>query len=390
MALQQFIVLCDEVKMSDLTKSNRLVSLDAFRGMTIVGMILVNNPGSWSYVFPPLLHAPWDGWTPTDFIFPFFLFIMGVAMPFSIGKRLEKGTPKKDLYKKIISRTLKIFFLGLFLNFYWMFDIESIRIPGVLQRIALCYFFASIIMLNTNKKWQIGISIFILILYWALLKLVPVPGFGAGVLVPEGNLCWFIDSHLLAGHTWTGAPAPGFDPEGLLSTLPAIVTTMLGIFTGDWLRTGKGHMEKVAGIFVWANIALVVGVVMAIWLPINKNLWTSSYVVFMAGMALHFLGFCYWFIDVKGIKKWAFPFVVFGMNAIVAYFTLSFIGKTIAYWSFTQGDGTEISVKGWIYQNLLQPWAGDYFGSLLFPLFMIFIWFFFLHWLYKKKIFIKI
>lgn len=376
--------------MNELSKSTRLVSLDAFRGMTIVGMILVNNPGSWEFVYPPLLHAEWHGWTPTDFIFPFFLFIMGVAMSFSFGKRIEIGASHKEMFKKILSRTLKIFFLGLLLNFYWFFDIETLRIPGVLQRIALCYFFAAIIMLKANKKWQIGISAFLLILYWALLKLVPVPGHGAGVLEPLGNLCWYIDSHLFAGHTWSGAPAPGFDPEGLLSTIPAIVTTLLGVFTGDWLRSDKGHYEKVSGMFVWANIALVIGIVMAIWMPINKNLWTSSYVIFMAGMALHFLGFCYWFIDVKGIKKWAFPFVVFGMNAIVAYFTLSLIGKTIAYWNFTQSDGTKTSVKHWIYDNLFQPWAGDYLGSLLFPIAMMVIWFFFLYWLYKKKIFVKL
>ncbi|MEE4312080.1 MAG: DUF5009 domain-containing protein [candidate division KSB1 bacterium] len=370
--------------------SKRLVSLDAFRGMTIVGMIMVNNPGSWKYVYSPLLHAEWHGWTPTDFIFPFFLFIVGVAMAFSFGVRIERGDSHTQLLKKVISRTLKIFLLGLFLNYYWTFDLETVRIPGVLQRIALCYLFASIIMLKMNKRWQIWTTVIILIGYWAALKLIPVPGYGAGLLTAEGSLPWYIDSNLLEGHTWRGAPFPGFDPEGLLSTIPAIASVMLGVFTGDYLRSERSEMEKAAGLFFWGSVAMVAGVAMAIWMPINKNLWTSSYVVFMAGMALSFLAFCYYLIDLKGYKKWAFPFVVFGMNAIIAFFTLSLFGKTLAYWSITQSDGSEISVKSMIYQNLFQPWAGDYFGSLLYPVVMNLIWFGFLYVLYRKKIFIKV
>ncbi|MBD3290875.1 DUF5009 domain-containing protein [candidate division KSB1 bacterium] len=371
-------------------QSNRLISLDAFRGITIVAMILVNNPGSWSNVYPPLLHATWNGWTPTDFIFPFFLFIMGVAMPFSLGKRIERGDSRKELFAKVMRRTLIIFFLGLFLNFYWHFDLATLRIPGVLQRIAICYFFASVIMLTLNKKWQIGLSFFILIAYWAALKLIPVPDYGAGILQPEGNLVWYIDKHLLAGHTWKFAPAAGFDPEGILSTFPAIISVMFGVFTGDWLRTEKSGYEKVAGLFIFANVGLVLGVIMHIWFPINKNLWTSSYVVFMAGMALHFLAFCYWLIDIKSWQAWAKPFVIFGTNAIVAYFTGSLFGKTVAYWNITAADGTEVSIKTWFYENLLVPVAGEMNGSLLFPVILILIWLGFLYMLYRRKIFIKI
>ena len=367
--------------------NNRLVSLDVFRGITIVGMILVNNPGSWEYVYRPLLHAKWHGWTPTDFIFPFFLFIVGVAMSFSFGKRIERGDNRKQLFLKVIRRTLIIFALGFLLNFYWHFDISSVRIPGVLQRIAVCYFFASIIMLTLSTRWQIVLSVLLLVLYWAALKLIPVPGYGTGNLDAQGNLCWYIDSLLLAGHTWKWAPASGFDPEGILSTIPAIVSVFFGVFTGNWLRSKKEPMEKAAGLFVAANIGLVLGVIIHEWLPINKNLWTSSYVIFMTGMALHFFAFCYWLIDIKSYKKWAFPFVVFGTNAIVAYFTLSLFGKTLVYWEV--GPSDEV-LKSIVYENIYASWAGDYFASLLYPLAMILIWFAFLFIMYRKKIFIKV
>ncbi len=370
--------------------SKRLLSLDVFRGITIVAMILVNNPGSWNNVYPPLLHAEWHGWTPTDFIFPFFLFIMGVAMPFSLGKRLERGDSQVQLFRKIVRRTFIIFFLGLFLNFYWDFNLQSLRIPGVLQRIAVCYFFTSVIILKMNKKWQIGISVFILAGYWAALKLIPVHGFGTGILQPEGSLVWYIDKNLLAGHTWKWAPVAGFDPEGILSTFPAIVSVLLGVFTGDWLQSGKSNYEKVTGLFVFANIGLIIGMIINIWFPINKNLWTSSYVVFMTGMALHFLAMCYWLIDIKPYSAWSKPFIIFGANAIVAYFTSSLIAKTLAFWNIALTDGTEISIKTYIYKEFLIPLAGDLNGSLLYPIILIFIWLGFLYILYRKKIFIKI
>lgn len=311
-------------------------------------------------------------------------------MPFSLKKRIERGDNQVQLFKKILRRTFIIFFLGLFLNFYWDFDLQSLRIPGVLQRIAICYFFTSVLILKLNRKWHIGISIFILAGYWAALKLIPVPGFGAGMLQPEGNLVWYIDKNLLAGHTWKWAPAAGFDPEGILSTFPAIVSVLFGVFAGDWLRSDKSSYEKATGLFVFANFALILGVIMNAWLAINKNLWTSSYVVFMTGMALHFLGMCYWLIDIKYYKKWAIPFVIFGTNAIVAYFTSSLIAKTLAFWNITLADGSEISIKNYFYKQCLMPLAGELNGSLLYPFILIFIWLGFLYLLYRKNIFIKI
>ncbi|RKY47868.1 MAG: DUF5009 domain-containing protein, partial [Candidatus Neomarinimicrobiota bacterium] len=188
-------------------KSKRLVSLDAFRGITIAAMILVNNPGTWNAVYKPLQHAHWNGWTPTDLIFPFFLFIVGVAIVFAFSKRLTLGQTKKDLYLKIVRRTLILFGLGLFLNGFPFFNLSTIRIPGVLQRIAITYFFASIIYLNFDIKVIYYITFGILAVYWIIMKTIPVPGYGAGVLEPVGNLCWYIDSHIFRGHTWAGAPA---------------------------------------------------------------------------------------------------------------------------------------------------------------------------------------
>ncbi len=371
-------------------KTNRLISLDVFRGMTIVGMILVNNPGSWSYVYPPLRHAAWNGWTPTDLIFPFFLFIMGVAMALSLQKRKQRGDTFALLYKKIIYRTVMIFLLGMLLHLWWRFDFTTVRLPGVLQRIAICYFFTAVIVLHLKPVTQYIVAGVLLIGYWLLLTKVPVPGYGAGVLEPVGNLCWFVDSHLFAGHTWSGAPAPGFDPEGLLSTIPAVVSTMLGVFTGNWLRNERDHFEKVAGMFVAGSVAIVLGLMWHPFFPINKNLWTGSYVIFTAGMALQFLAFCYWLIDIHGFQSWGYFFRVFGSNAIVAYVSLGLVGKTLYLISWQTGGGETVTLKSFLFEHLFHSWAGDYLASLLFPITMIIIWYIGLWWMYRRKIFIRI
>ncbi len=371
--------------------SDRLISLDVFRGLTIAGMILVNNPGTWSKVHKPLLHAPWNGWTPTDFIFPFFLFIVGVAMSFSLTKRIERGDSKFQLHGKIVRRTLIIFTIGLFLNLFPEFNFKEVRIPGVLQRIALCYFFAAVIMVEANKKWQIGWTISLLSVYWILVKLVPVPGYGAGVLEAKGSLCWYIDSNLLAGHTWKGAPAPGFDPEGILSTLPAICTVMFGIFAGDWIRSDRGQYEKVSGLFVAGIVGLVLAEILKGWLPINKNLWTSTYSIFMAGMALIFLAMCYWFIDIKGYKRWGKPFIVFGSNAILVFCLASLVAKITIKVKWLKADGSEIMLKTYLYKTLFASWAGvNEFSSLLYPIVYLLLWLAIMWILYRKNIFVKI
>lgn len=377
--------------------SSRLLSLDAFRGATIAGMILVNNPGTWSAAYPQLLHAPWNGWTFTDWIFPFFLFIVGVAMVFSFAKRKESGAGKKDLYLQILKRSAKIFLLGLFLNavpfgllFGHQFDISTLRIPGVLQRIAVCFLIVGFLYLNTNLKQQIWILFGLLAGYWAMLKLIPVPGYGAGVLEPLGNLAWYIDSNLLAGHTWSGAPAPGFDPEGIISTLGAIATTLAGVLTGYWLRSGAGKEEKTAWMFAAGNLLLVAGLIMDIWLPVNKNLWTSSYVVFMAGWALVCLAMFYWLIDVKGYTAWAKPAIVYGMNAIAVFVLSGVVARFMGLIKVQRADGTATSLKNYIFENAYLAIASPINASLLFAITFIVVMYAFVWVLWKKKIFIKV
>ncbi len=341
--------------------TERLVSLDVFRGITIAGMVLVNNPGTWEHIYWPLEHARWHGWTPTDFVFPFFLFIVGVAIPLAFANRLESGGSKRDLYLKIIKRTLIIFAIGLFLNGLPYFGLAEYRIPGVLQRIAVCYFFASIIFLNTKVRTQIAITIGLLIGYWLLVKFVAAPGFAAGDLTKDGSLPSFVDRVVFGKHVW--AQARVYDPEGLLSTIPAISTTLIGVLTGMWLRTEKTRYEKAAGMFVVGAICVAIGWAWNSFFPINKALWTSSYVLFTGGLALQFLAFCYWLIDIKGYRRWAKPFEVFGLNAIALYVVADLIAILLG--TVKVGDAT---LGGWIYNNVFASWASPVNASLAFAI----------------------
>jgi predicted acyltransferase len=366
-------------------KARRLSSLDAFRGLTIAGMILVNNPGSWKHIYAPLRHAEWHGWTPTDLIFPFFLFVVGISISLSFTKRMEQGIEKNELYLKIMKRTVILFGLGILLALIPNFNLLTIRIPGVLQRIALCYLFSSFLFLKTGVKGRCMASFSFLALYWLMMKLVPVPGYGPGFLGYKGNLCAYIDSHLLAGHLYK----PGFDPEGILSTLPAIATTLLGTLTGDWLRSSRKILHKTSGILIGGLFLTLSGLLLHPLFPINKQLWTSTYVLFAAGVALLFLGFCYGMIEGMQIKKWSTPFLVLGTNPIAAYVGSSLMVKLMSLIKVT-ASGEALSLKAYIYRFLLAPWAGQLNGSLLYPLFLILLWVGIMVPLYRKKIIIKI
>jgi predicted acyltransferase len=383
--------------MTSSSTSQRLLSLDAFRGATIAGMMLVNNPGQWDAVYPQLRHAAWNGWTFTDFIFPFFLWIVGVAMTMSFAKRVAQGADRAHLMIHVVRRAAIIFALGLFLSavpfglildhhFSW----ATLRIPGVLQRIGICYLIASSIVLYSGVRAQVWWIVGLLASYWLLIKLIPVPGFGAGFLEPTGNLAWYIDSNLLAGHTWSGAPVPGFDPEGILSTLPAIATTLFGVLTGHWLRTEHSKEEKTAWMFVVGVLMLFLGTILDMWLPINKNLWTSSYSIFMAGWALVCLAVFYWFIDVKGHTRWAKIFVIYGMNAIAVYVMAGLIGKFMYLIKWTQADGTAITVKGYIYQTFFVPFASPINASLAYAIGFVLLLYLIAWVLWKKRWFIKV
>jgi predicted acyltransferase len=372
----------------EVLTSSRLVSLDVFRGITIAGMVLVNNPGTWSSIYWPLAHAEWHGWTPTDLVFPFFLFIVGVAIPLAFGRRMESGGSKRDLYWKIARRTLIIFALGMFLAAFPYFELSTIRIPGVLQRIAVCYFFASIIFLNTRVRTQVIITIALLLIYWLLVTRLHAPGFGTGDLSKEGSLASFIDRTIFGPHIW--AQGKVYDPEGILSTIPAIATTLFGVLTGQWLRTDKTPYEKVAGLFVAGASCVVIGWCWNPFFPINKALWTSSYVFFTGGLALEFLALCYWLIDIQKYQRWAKPFVVLGVNAIVLYVGSGIMAELLGLIKVPQGDGTQISLQGWIFQNLFLSWASPINASLGYAIAFVLLWLGLMWILYSRKIFIKI
>jgi len=369
-------------------RTERLVSLDVFRGITIAGMILVNNPGSWEHIYWPLEHAQWHGWTPTDLVFPFFLFIVGVAITLAFASRVESGRSTRDLYVKVIRRTLIIFAIGLFLNGFPYFNFAELRIPGVLQRIAICYFFASIIFLNTKVRTQLAITIALLVVYWLLVKLVPAPGFAAGDLTKEGSLPSFVDRVVFGKHVW--AQAKVYDPEGLLSTVPALATTLMGVLAGHWLRTSKSAYEKVAGLFVVGALCTAVGWAWNAFFPINKALWTSSYVLFTGGLALQFLAICYWVIDIKGYRKWAKPFEVFGVNALALYIGAGLMADLLGVIKLTGADGTKVPLGFWIYDNVFTPLASPINASLGFAICFVLVWLALMWILYRRKIFIKV
>jgi predicted acyltransferase len=369
--------------------ATRLRSLDVFRGMTVAGMILVNNPGSWSAIYSPLEHAEWHGWTPTDLVFPFFLFIVGVSITLALSRRAETAGSKRDLYWKILRRSLIIFGLGLFLAGFPSFDLSTIRIPGVLQRIAVCYLFTSVIFLNTGWRKQLYIAAALLLGYWALMTLVPVPGFGAGVLgSKEGNLAAYVDRAVFGGHVWRQAKV--YDPEGLLSTLPAIATTLAGVLTGHLLRSRRGAHEKVSAMFVAGVACVVAGWAWNYWFPVNKPLWTSSYVLFTAGMALQLLAVCYWVIDIKGYTRWTLPFVVFGTNALAVFFLTGLCPRLFNMIKLTGADGKPQGLLGYLHQTLFASWMAPVNASLAYAVCFVLVWLGLMWLLYRRNIFIKV
>ena len=365
----------------------RLESLDVFRGATIAAMMLVNNPGTWSAVYPQLRHAEWHGWTFTDLVFPFFLWIVGVAMTLSFARRVARGESKSGLMFHALRRALILFALGLFLAAFPYFSPATLRIPGVLQRIAICYLCATIIFLCTGIRGQIAWTAGLLTVYWVAMKCIPVPGFGAGILEKDGNFAQFIDSLLLKGHMWSATRT--WDPEGIVSTLPAIGTTLLGILTGHILRTRWSPEEKTAWLYTLGSSLTLAGLVAGIWLPINKNLWTSSYTLFMAGMAATTFAFCYWLNDVKGYRRWSRPFAIYGMNAIAVYFLAGVVVKLSMMIRIPASDGV-VSLRDYIYQTVFEPLASPLNASMLHGIAFSLLMYLVAYVMYRRKWFVKI
>jgi predicted acyltransferase len=429
-----------------------LISLDVFRGMTIAGMILVNNAGNWNAVWWPLDHSAWHGWTPTDLIFPFFLFIVGVSMvlsfearrkatlnptladsarvghpmnPATVGQPMNPakvghpGATRGELLRHTIRRSAIIFAIGFALAFWSKsFNPHTVRIYGVLERIAVVYLVASAMVLYCGRKTRAIIAAALLAGYWLLMT--RVPGFD---LTMDGNLAGFVDRKLLYEHLWI---AHRFDPEGILSTIPAVVTTLIGVFTGQWLRKASGdrlqasgkaelgsgqktpHLippnpggirvghppghartdmtRKVQGMVIAGAVMMLAGEVWGRWFPINKNLWTSSYVLFTGGFALALLALCYWMIEVRGWKRWGAPFVWYGSNAITVYALSSALGVFSVKYHVQPG----MTYKAWVYGKWFAPFAKPLIASAMYAsayvlAFLVLAWV-----MYRKKIFVKI
>lgn len=458
---------------------NRLISLDVFRGMTIAAMILVNNPGT-SPVYWPLEHAAWHGLTPTDWIFPFFLFIVGVAIPISIGKSTGRNPTGREravfgfvgnqyhIYAKVLIRSISIFLVGLAISVLPFFQFSSsdapdwlkmlvwlaftaalfflllrkykiagalaalaivgivgmnlagynvvpynfgtMRVMGVLQRIAICYLAASLIFLHTNWTQQLGIVIALLLGYWFLMTAIPVPGCDVTTVDDKAcNLAAYIDRLILGeNHIWRFGKV--YDPEGLLSTLPAIATTLSGVLTGRWLLSEPpasvggqfdsaanwpaahaAGSDKVSGMFSFGCVLVAIGLIWNSYFPMNKSLWTSSYVVVTAGLALLTFACCYWLIDVQGYRKWAWPFVVFGVNALALFVFSGIFARMISAFrvAYTD-DGKGISAQKWIVNNVFLAIFEPINASLAYAISFILFWLFLLWLLFRKRIYIKV
>jgi predicted acyltransferase len=374
--------------MAEKKRSARLVSLVIFSGLTIAGMILVNHPGSWRYVCKPLGHAAWHGWTPTDLIFPFFLFIVGIAIKLSLDKVLLSGRPLADVYLRIARRTLLLLLLGVSMPMFWGFEWSTLRFPGVLQRIALCYLAASLLYIQMAKIKRGAIEfspgrmawlvVGLLFVYYLAMRFIPVPGYGAGLLdSKQGNLAAYLDRLVFGNHLWSQSKT--WDPEGLLTTLPAIGTTLIGVIAAWWLGAKREAYHKLAMLLVAGNLLMLSGYLVSGWFPINKNLWSPSYVLFSGGMALVFLGICYWYADIKGYRRLTMPWLVYGMNAIAVYY-LSAAGLVLL---------SKLGLWGKFYTGLV-PIFGNYGGSAVAAVCYVLLWMGFAWLLYRKRIFIKV
>ncbi|WP_396202447.1 acyltransferase family protein [Gemmatimonas sp.] len=393
-------------------RPERLVSLDVFRGMTVAGMLLVNNPGTWSAIYAPLEHAAWNGWTPTDLIFPFFLFIVGITTELSLRARRACGDDDRAILRQMLRRGALIFLFGFLLSGFPFFTwppalpeasflervvdrIEHWRVMGVLQRIGLAYLLGGLLTWRTTLRQQFAILIVLLVGYWALMTLVPVPDTGvAGRFVldqPDQLLSAWLDRTILGtNHLWIGAKT--WDPEGLLSTVPAIGTMLLGTFAGRWIaRQERTLTDRLAGLFAVGALTMMLGLVWHWVFPINKSIWSSSYVLFTAGMGAVSLATCMWIIDVMQVRRWTFPFVVYGTNPMLAFLGSGLMARLISsIWTWEAAAGGRISAQGFVFNSLYASWLPPREASFAYALSFVALWFLILWGAWKRGFVLKV
>ena len=368
-------------------RAARLESLDVLRGLAIAGMILVNNPGDPDHVYAPLEHALWNGLTLADLVFPAFVFVMGVSLALALAPAVARGSGLRTLWPKILRRTGVLAALGLLLNLYPVFHFADARWTGVLQRIALAYAGASLIFLRLPRmRDQALVAVLLVALYEGLLAFAPTPGYGPGVRTPEGNFAAYVDRRLLGPHM----PLDGWDPEGLLGTLPTVATALLGTLTGGWLRESSDPVRRSVGLLLAGAASGLAGLALGHWIPINKGLWSASFVLVTGGIAMATLGLLHHLVDQRGIRRWSFPLRVLGMNPITVYMLSSLLATTLVSVVVIRGDGSEATLQMLLVEGVgalgLPPQA----GSLAYAVLFVAFWTVVAIWMYRRRLFIKI
>jgi predicted acyltransferase len=353
--------------------AHHIESLDVFRGITVAAMILVNNPGDWSAVFPPLVHANWTGWTFADLLFPWFLFIMGFTMPLALARRRTQGQQTHHLHRRIIRRAVLLIALGLVLNAVAGPWTSPLRFPGVLQRIALVYVVATLTVLHLDVAGWIAVAVALLLGHWALLTLVPFEGYPAGTLTPDHNLARYLDTLVFGRHVLASART---DPEGLLGTMSAVATALGGAVAGHLWRSASSSMQRTRALVILGVIALAAGLAWSWVLPLSKPLWTPSYALMVTGLAALTLALTFLIVDVAGLRTWARPFVWLGVNPLAIYFLSEMVGHLLEV-PWITGRGAPMSPKLWLFWSVLEPamrpWRPEW-ASLTFSVLFVALW----------------
>ena len=397
----------------------RLLSLDVFRGLTVAGMLLVNDPGSWGAIYPPLEHAEWHGWTPTDLIFPFFLFIVGITTHLSLSARRARGDDDGDIRGQILRRGALIFLVGFLLNgfpfftwgnvagvadpSFWQRVVDRLyhwRIMGVLQRIGVAYLCAALLTYRAPVKRIVVTTASLLLAYWLVMTVLPVPGTGGtlgALLLDSGpkTMAAYWDRVAfdwtrfgLGNHLWTGSVT--WDPEGLLSTIPAVCTAMLGTLAGQWIGSERPLFERISSLFAGGALGMMIGMIWNWAFPINKGIWTSSYVLFTAGMACVSIATIMWLVDVHGVKRWTRFFVIYGTNPLIAFVGSGLLARLIYSVISVSYRGARVPLEAAIYQSMFASWLSPVNASLAFALCFVGLWFGVLYALYRRGIFLKL